>query len=176
MENFENHNQEAVAAWKREFLLVVGQGNETESLRRCLETLPSLSSRFNDESDENAETNRGNFILETLHNFNAKKVRRLLSDQSAEKTGVVASLKEEGFFTPFFLADAQAVRLVRSRCRFELPEKLCKADEQQHRDRLDVVLTSLNRYLALANPFYISASFLVGFARTDDPIDKLNRL
>lgn len=158
--------------WKRKFLSVVEGGNLVDELQECFTSLGSLDSRLRVE-DPNAAwsitkqiaENRGNFILETLHNGHEKCVLELLDNQDPDMT----SLKNQGYFTSHFLQDFEAVRcMVKNHCTFGEPE-ICSR-QKDGEDELDQTLTTLNRYMALVNPIYISACFLEKPESVPDPV------
>ena len=165
-------DQETLAAWKRRFLTVFEQGDDIAKLQQCLADLPPCSSRF-DASDEHAATNKGNFVLHTLHNSKEKCVLDFLGGRD-QGQDTVASLKSLGYFTTSFLRDVRAVRcLVREQCFFGPPDGNSGGGGQGD-DDLDEALISLNRYMALADPIYLSTCYLEADP-TEEVVDPIKR-
>ena len=160
---------ETFEEWKRGFLAVVQGGNHVEKLQQCFVALPSCSAQFSDDADEAAKTNRGTFILKTLHNSNELCVREFLFSQG-EAEDVVCALKTQGYFTPYFLRDIQAVRcMVQNKCTFPRPGK---GRAKEENDTLDSALTALNSYVAIADPIYIAECFLNDVGDITDPLQR----
>ena len=156
--------------WKVKFLSAVEDSqNNTTKLEECLASLDSLDDRFkldarDDKSEDEIARNRGNFVLETLDNGKAKLVREYLDIPGRITTGA-ACLKDQGYYTPHFLNNVEAVRcMARYRC------KIGKAAAYQKGNGIYDAFARISRYTALVDPVYIAAGHMEKLDAGSDPM------